>query len=437
MQTAFTDAQRADPDISESEKAIRGCVHCGFCTATCPTYVLLGDELDSPRGRIVLMKVMLESGRPADATTVKHIDRCLSCLSCMTTCPSGVNYMHLVDHARKHIEATFRRPLAERVLRAMLASVLTQPGRLRLVLTLARRFRRTGEALAKRLPPPLGPRLSAMLDLAPKRAPQDAPLEPGIYSPTGSGKPRARVALLAGCAQQILAPEINRATVRLLNRLDCEVVVPQEAGCCGALAHHLGSEQAALASVRANIAAWEDAGQLDAVIANASGCGTMLKDYGFLLRGDAAWKERAERTADFSRDLCEFVTTLGLPQGARAPAALRVAYQSACSMQHGQKLAGKPQALLRQAGFTVLEPAEAHLCCGSAGTYNVLQPEIANQLRARKAGHLAALRADVIASGNIGCMSQLEGAVPVPMVHTAELLDWATGGPPPLKLKLE
>ena len=351
----------------------------------------------------------------------------------MSTCPSGVHYMHLVDHARRHIEETYRRPWSERALRATLAFVLPRPGRLRLALALARRFRPWGEAFARRMPEPLKSRMIAMLALAPQRPALDPPLEAGTYSP--AGKTRARVALLAGCAQQTLAPEINRATVRLLNRLGCEVTVARQAGCCGALAHHLGREKDALAQARANIAAWEkEAHGADAIVANASGCGTMLKDYGFILRGEAEWAARAEAVAARARDLCEIVAKLGLPKSARAPSPLRVAYQSACSMQHGQKLDGKPQALLRQAGFTVVEPEEAHLCCGSAGTYNVLQPEIAQRLRERKAGNLAALKPDAIASGNIGCMTQLEGALDAPILHTVELLDWATGGPRPSKI---
>ena len=278
MQTEFSLAQLADPDIAESEKILRSCVHCGFCTATCPTYELLGDELDSPRGRIYLIKNMPEKGGKVAPETVKHIDRCLSCLSCLTTCPSGVNYMHLVDHGRRHIEAHYRRPLRERLMRRVLARVLTSPARLRAALHMAR----LGKPFAGFAPKMLRP----LLALAPRRVPAASPLH-WIETFPAEGEKRMRVALLPGCAQQVLAPEINLATIRLLTRHGVEIVVAPGSLCCGALQHHLGEEAPALSLARANIDAWEkaaEAGGLDAVVANASGCGTMLKDYGFLLR---------------------------------------------------------------------------------------------------------------------------------------------------------
>jgi glycolate oxidase iron-sulfur subunit len=287
MQTTFTKEQLANPDVAESEKILRRCVHCGFCTATCPTYVLLGDELDSPRGRIYLIKDMLENDRPASAQVVKHIDRCLSCLACMTTCPSDVHYMHLVDHARKHIEETYKRPLGDRALRSVLALVLPSPTLFRLALIgaeLARPF-------ASLLPQhgKLG-QVRAMLGLAPARVPSPSPADrPQVFA--AEGQRRIRVALLNGCAQQVLAPEINEATIRLLTRHGAEVVVARGAGCCGALTHHMGKEGLALRSARSNIDAWsrELAGPgLDAVVINASGCGTTVKDYGFMLREDPA-----------------------------------------------------------------------------------------------------------------------------------------------------
>ncbi|MDE2005316.1 MAG: glycolate oxidase subunit GlcF [Rhodospirillales bacterium] len=429
MQTSFTPEQLRDPDLAESNKVLRTCVHCGFCTATCPTFRLLGDELDSPRGRIYLIKDMLESGRDASALEAKHIDRCLSCLSCMTTCPSGVNYMHLVDHARAHIERTFRRPWHERVLRAALAAILPYPARLRAALAAAR----LGRGLGALLPGshPLGKRLKAMLALAPARCAQAASVGPGVYPAQGSRK--ARVALLAGCAQQVLAPEINAATIRLLTRLGVEVVIPASAGCCGALTLHMGRHDEGMAAAAANVAAWSRAiadGGLDAIVINASGCGTSVKEYGFLFRNAAPeLRDAAARVAGLARDVTEYLTAFGYAP-TRPPSGLTVAYHSACSLQHGQQVTEEPKALLAQAGFTVTEPAEAHLCCGSAGTYNLLQPDLAGRLRARKLENLRATRPDLIAAGNIGCLTQLAGDG-IPVAHTVALLDWMAGGPAP------
>ena len=424
MQTEFTLAQLADPDVAASEKILRACVQCGFCTATCPTYVLLGDELDSPRGRIVLIKNMLERAGPVPAETVKHIDRCLSCLACMTTCPSGVHYMHLVDHGRRHIEAHYRRALTERLLRRLLGRVLTRPGLMRAALRAAR--------LAKPFAGLAPQRLRPLLALAPASVAAASPVDrPQIFP--AEGVRRMRVALLSGCAQQVLAPEINAATIRLLTRLGADVVVAPGSGCCGALQHHLGDEAAALRLARANIDAWAAAaatGVLDAVVANASGCGTMLKDYGFLLRTDPAYAEKAERLAVKARDISEVAAELGVKPAAKVPP-LRVAYHSACSLQHGQNIDREPRELLVAAGFAVVEVPEGHLCCGSAGTYNLLQPTLAAALRDRKLANIALTKADLIAAGNIGCITQLAGAAPLPVVHTVELLDWATGGPMP------
>ncbi len=426
MQTDFSLAQLADPDTAESEKILRTCVHCGFCTATCPTYVLLGDELDSPRGRIYLIKNMLEDdGKTISPETVKHIDRCLSCLACMTTCPSGVNYMHLVDHGRRHIAEHYRRPPTERLLRRLLGVVLTRPTLLRAVLHAAR--------LTKPFLGLMPQRLRPLVALAPRTVPPASAMDrPQIFP--AEGVRRMRVALLPGCAQQVLMPEINEATIRLLVRHGCEVVVASGSGCCGALVHHLGDEMPALNFARANIDAWERlriSGGLDAIVANASGCGTMLKDYGFLLRTDPAYAEAAARTAAMARDISEVMAELGLRPGSPALPALRVAYHSACSLQHGQGVDREPRALLAAAGFTVAEVPEGHLCCGSAGTYNLLQPELAAALRERKLANIALTGADLVAAGNIGCITQLAKGAPLPIVHTAELLDWATGGPIP------
>jgi glycolate oxidase iron-sulfur subunit len=427
MQTNFSLAQLADPDTQEADKILRACVHCGFCTATCPTYVLLGDELDSPRGRIYLIKDMLEKDRPADARTVKHIDRCLSCLSCMTTCPSGVHYMHLVDQARAHIEETYERPLVDRILRRLLGAVLPRPGLFRLALI--------GGLLAKPFARVLPARLGAMLKLTPALLPgPSAANEPHVYP--AEGETRLRVALLTGCAQQVLAPQINEATIRLLTRHGCEVVVAQGAGCCGSLTHHLGQEDSAYAFARANIAVWSalyGGKGPDRVVVNASGCGTTIKDYGFMFRTQPDWAARAERISAATRDISELLAELGLRKPVQS-SGLVVAYQSACSLQHGQKVTQAPKALLAAAGFVVKDIPEAHLCCGSAGTYNLLQPEIANRLRERKVANIESVRPQVIASGNIGCMTQISGGTRIPVVHTVELLDWATGGPKPAAL---
>jgi glycolate oxidase iron-sulfur subunit len=427
MQTTFTTEQLKDPDTRTSEKILRTCVHCGFCTATCPTYVLLGDELDSPRGRIYLMKQMLESGQPPAAETVKHIDRCLSCLSCMTTCPSGVHYMHLVDHGRAYIEKHFRRPLPDRLNRWLLQRTLPYPALFRLSLL--------GAALARPFAGLLPARLRTMLELAPRALPAPSTVDrPQTFQ--AQGQRRARVAMLTGCAQQVIAPQINEATMRLLTRLGVELVVPKRMGCCGALTHHMGNEHAALAFARANIDAWTteiERGGLDAVIINASGCGTTVKDYGHMLREDPAYAAKAARIATLTKDVTEFLTDLGLP-AVTNDTDLVVAYHSACSMQHGQKITTLPKKLLTDAGFTVKDVPEGHLCCGSAGTYNILQPEIARRLRDRKVANIERVRPDVIATGNIGCMTQIGSGTAIPIVHTVELLDWATGGPRPQAL---
>lgn len=422
MQTNFTPEQLATPRIDAANQILRKCVHCGFCTATCPTYVLLGDELDSPRGRIYLIKNMLESGAPADARTVKHIDRCLSCLSCMTTCPSGVNYMHLVDEARAHVEETYNRPLFDRLLRSVLAYTMPRPALFRLSL------------IAAKLASPLAPvarsfgatRIAALLGLVPKRLPTPERIgQPGTYPATVEKK--GRVALLMGCVQSVLDPGINAATIRLLTRLGYEVVVSGEEACCGSLTHHMGKDADALSHARRSIDQWT-AAEVDHVIITASGCGTTIKDYGHMLRHDAAYAEKARAISAKAMDVTEFLVTQELPA---AQGGLRLAYHSACSMQHGQKIRTEPQRLLRHAGFTVMEVPEGHLCCGSAGTYNILQPEIATRLRDRKVANIEALNPQAIATGNIGCITQIGLGTGIPILHTVELLDWAYGGPKP------
>jgi glycolate oxidase iron-sulfur subunit len=430
MQTNFTAEQLRDPETAAANQVLRTCVHCGLCTATCPTFLLLGDELDSPRGRIYLIKDMLEAQRPATEDVVRHIDRCLSCLACMTTCPSGVNYMHLVDHARTYIERTYRRPWHERALRTALGAVLPRPRLFRLALLGARLVRPLGRLLPRG--GVLGQRLRAMLELAPSRLPaSNGASAPQVHRAQSAR--RARVALLTGCAQQVLSPEINQATIRLLTRMGIEVVVPRGAGCCGALTHHMGQHDAAMASARANIAAWSEQLEgegLDAVVINASGCGTTVKDYGFMFRTEPEpWRTNAERIAALACDISELLSRLNYEPTRPAPD-LKIAYHSACSLQHGQRITAEPKTLLQRAGFTVVEPAESHICCGSAGTYNMLQPAIASRLRERKLGNLRATRPDLIATGNIGCITQLGGGG-LPVVHTVELLDWMAGGPVP------
>lgn len=422
MQTYFTEAQLADPKLAKANKILRTCVHCGFCTATCPTYQVLGDELDSPRGRIYLIKEMLESGRPADARTVKHIDRCLSCLACVSTCPSGVDYMHLIDQARAYVETTYKRPWHDRALRWVLAKVIPNPTLFRLSLLAAK----IGRPFAPLIP---DARLRAMLAMAPKTIPPVSRNDdPQTFAATGER--RMRVALMTGCAQKALNTDINDATIRLLRRLGCEVVIPRGMGCCGALTHHMGREDDAHGSAAANVAAFmaeKAAGGLDAIVINTSGCGTTVKDYGHMLGG-----EEAATVSALTMDISELLVKLGLPEG--GPKGVRVAYHAACSLQHGQQVKTAPKDLLKRVGFTVVEPADSHLCCGSAGTYNLLQPEISQQLKARKVETLEAKNPDVIAAGNIGCMMQIGSGTGVPVVHTVELLDWALGGPKPRAL---
>jgi glycolate oxidase iron-sulfur subunit len=428
MQTSFTPEQLADPKLQEADKILRSCVHCGFCTATCPTYVLRGDELDSPRGRIYLIKDMLEGGKPASENVVKHIDRCLSCLSCMTTCPSGVHYMHLVDQARAHIEKTYHRPFADRMHRQMLATVLTRPWLFRLSLMGAAALRP-----ARRF---LSGRLRTMLDMAPASLPGPSPVDkPQVFPAEGTRV--KRVALLSGCAQQVLDTSINEATIRLLTRHGVEVVIARGMGCCGALPHHMGREEEGKALALANIRAWTreiEGSGLDAIVVNASGCGTTVKDYGHMFHEDAAWAEKAAKVASLACDVTELLDRLKLGAPVR-PTGQRIAYHAACSLQHGQRVRLQPKALLAAAGFSVKDVPEGHICCGSAGTYNILQPEIAGQLRDRKVRNIEKTAPLAVATGNIGCMTQIASGTGIPVVHTVELLDWATGGPLPAKLR--
>jgi len=427
MQTNFSIDQLADPDIQHAEDILRKCVHCGFCTATCPTYVLLGDELDSPRGRIYLIKNMLEKSSPVSAKVVKHIDRCLSCLGCMTTCPSGVNYMHLVDRARSHINDNFRRPFSDRVLRAFLALVLPNPRLFRLMLASGK--------LAKVFKPLMPRNISNLLSLVPTKIPRASNTD-SVGITRAQGKRKYQVALLPGCAQRVLDPEINEATIRLLARHGCDVAITPSTGCCGAITHHMGKTSLASGSMKANILAWtqeiEEHG-LDAIITNTSGCGTMLKDYGHVFQDDESLAKKAQEVSNRIFDISEFLAKIGI--AGTVPLKLTLAYHSACSLQHGQGVHQTPKDLLSESGFNVIDIPEGHLCCGSAGTYNMLQPDLASRLLDRKLHNISMVKPDVIAAGNIGCITQLSSGTETPVVHTVQLLDWATGGPVPAPLQ--
>ena len=423
MQTNFSEEQLRDPSLKRANEILRTCIHCGMCQATCPTYQLLGDELDSPRGRIYLMKDMLENGRPADAATVTHIDRCLSCLACMTTCPSGVHYMHLVDYTRQYIEQTYRRPLTDRALRWILKEIIPYPRRFRLALLGAR----IGRGFRGLMP---DARLRAMLEMAPDHIPpvsrNDDPQE---FQAIGEAK--WRVVLMTGCAQKALRTNINEATIRLLRRLGCNVVIARGATCCGALTHHMGKVKDSHRQASDCISAWTDGfGEdgPDAIIINASGCGTTVKDFGYMFR-NSDLADKAKAVSERALDITEFLERVEFPQ--LKPNGIRVTYHSACSLQHGQSVRSSPKRLLESAGFECNEPVESHLCCGSAGTYNLLQPELSDQLKRRKVRAIEQRSPDVVASGNIGCIMQIGGGTEVPVVHTVELLDWATGGEVP------
>jgi len=426
MQTFFEKDQLADLDFKRSNEILRACVHCGFCTATCPTYQVLGDELDSPRGRIYLIKEMLESGRKPDKKTVTHIDRCLSCLACMTTCPSGVHYMHLVDHARAYIEDNYKRPLDERFLRWLLSRILPYPMRFRIALILAK----IAKPFSWLIP---DARLKAMIKMVPQKIP---PIslndDPQSFFPDNLNK--MRVALMTGCAQRALDTDINDATIRVLNRFGCEVVIAEGQGCCGSLSHHMGKKNDAKSAALKNLNAWYSElskGRLDAVIINTSGCGTTVKDYPHMFKG-TEHEEKAKIIASLTKDISEILAELELP--VLEEKQTHVVYHAACSLQHGQQISNFPKDILKQCGYRISEPKNSHLCCGSAGTYNLLQPKISDELKNRKVQSLEAKKPDIIAAGNIGCMMQIASSTNTPVVHTVELVDWATGGPKPTKL---
>lgn len=431
MQTAITKEALKHPEVKLSESILRSCVHCGFCNATCPTYQVFGNELEGPRGRIYLMKSVLEDRIPLNRQIVEHLDNCLACLSCETTCPSGVRYSHLMDPMRERIEADYSRPLLEKLQRFSLTLILPNPARFRLALNLAR----LAKPLAWLLPRPL----KNMVRMAPMMLPARSRLD--NYSlHAAQGARRARVALLAGCAQRVVGPYINDATIRYLTRIGCEVVLPPNAGCCGALVYHMGNHKDSLPMMKTNINAWHaemETGGLDYIVINTSGCGSVVKDYGHIFRNDPEYAHKAAAVSNIVRDFSEVADELGIPQGVtiKAPEGLNVAYHDACSLQHAQKIRHQPRNLLTMAGYRVQEIPQGHLCCGSAGTYNLLKPQTATQLGKDKVRNIARLKPDVVSMGNLGCMEQIAGFTKIPVAHTAELLDWATGGRPPHSMR--
>ncbi len=444
MQTQFHDTQLADPDIAEADAVLRRCVHCGFCLPACPTYTLLSDERDSPRGRIYLIKEILEteastSPKPSSSpTATKHLDRCLSCLSCQTACPSGVDYRRLIDVARVRVNQSAKRPLWDRVTRWLCAHLFSRSAWFAAALAVGRSVSKI----------PLPSALQFLLAPIPKHAPLVQPVAPGCYPAPG----KERVILARSCVQPVLRPEIDQAALEILNRAGVTVVVPEAGGCCGAIPHHLGRRAHAQSLAAANIKAWRDIeadGPVDAVVSTAGGCGVALADYGHLLARHRDMAEEAEKWAakviDISRFLAERLwpgltfdhrTSDHISNDHETASSRRpvVAYHSACSLQHGQGVADQPVGLLEKAGFTVRLPEDGHLCCGSAGTYSLFQPTIADHLGHKKATSLAACQADILVSGNIGCLEHLAGRLDIPVLHIVELLNWASGGTRPVAL---
>ena len=425
MQTNFTEEQLEQKDNKSSEKIIKKCVHCGMCNATCPTFNLLGDELDSPRGRIYLIQDMLENEKKPTANIVKHIDRCLSCYSCMTTCPAGVNYMHLIDHGRKYIEKNYERSFFDKIIRNFLSIVLPNNKLFKLSSLLVK--------IAKPFKLLLPSKIKDMMDLMPTFFPKKMLKEKEIYSPRGKKK-ISRVALLTGCVQKEISPQINEATIRILNRHGVEVIVPKKIKCCGSLNHHLGKNEDANIDFVNNINVWYDEylkGNLDAILSNTSGCGTTIKDYGFIFRNNKEMKKKAQKISELTKDISEYLLDNLKLNFKKKEKNFRIAYHSACSMQHGQKVHSQPIDLLSKTKNEILEIPDGHLCCGSAGTYNILQPKIAKQLLKDKVKNIEDLKPEIIATGNIGCITQISNGTNIPILHTIEILDWYTGGPKP------
>ncbi|MBB5686348.1 glycolate oxidase subunit GlcF [Sphingobium boeckii] len=426
MKTYFTEQQIASPILQEAASEIEKCRHYGFCTATCPTYVLLGDELDSPRGRVDLIGKMLEAGGVPDPSTVKHLDRCLSCMACTTTCPTSIDYGKLIDIGREYIEENYRRPLAERALRTLIAKVLPNPALFRLSMLAA--------SVARPFSGVLGSKLAGMIAMTKALKPQKSDFA-HLERVDSSGAAGYRVALLEGCVQKVIGVQINDATIRILSRHGCEIYKPRSVGCCGSLPLHMGRGDEARALARRAVDAWHSAivdEGVQAIIINASGCGTTIKDYGHLLKGDPDYASKAQIVADHALDISEWLVRIGIEPV--APLGLRVAYHDPCSLQHAQRVTSQPRQLLTRVGCDVVNVPERHMCCGSAGTYNMLQPEIAGRLGKRKAENISRTKPEVIATGNIGCMNQIQQYSDVPIVHFVELLDWATGGKKPVAL---
>lgn len=413
MQTQLAPPYQGTPEGRQAEEILRRCVHCGFCTATCPTYQLLGDELDGPRGRIYLIKQVLEGATPT-AATQQHLDRCLTCRNCESTCPSGVQYGQLVEIGRQLVDAQVERPRAERAKRWLLKEGLTSP--------LFAPAMKLGQALRPLVP-------AALRDKVPAKAPSQAHRWP-------TRAHARKVLMLMGCVQPAMMPNINSATARVLDAAGIQTLVADGAGCCGAIRSHLNDHEGGLADMRRNIDAWwplveglTEAGQVEAIVMNASGCGLTVKEYGQALAHDPAYRDKAARISALTRDLSELLPDL-LPAlksrlGGRRPDQ-RLAYHPPCTLQHGQRLRGGVEGALRELGFSVeLAPCDSHLCCGSAGTYSVLQPELSKQLRDRKLAALAPLQAQTIVSANIGCIQQLQSGSALPVRHWVELLDEA------------
>ena len=431
MQTNFTKKQLQDSNISSADGILRKCVHCGFCNATCPTYQIVGDELDGPRGRIYLIKDMLENDKPANEKIAKHIDRCLSCYACMTTCPSGVNYMHLVDHARNHIEKTFVRPFFDRFIRNLLSKILPSPTLFRMAGYSARLFYPFRFLFPKKI--------KNMMKYMPNSFPVSRQENKEIYSSVG--KTYARVALLTRCVQRVISPQINDATIDILNRHGVEVIVPKKVDCCGSLNHHLGKEELAHKSFINNINSWfkwYEEKNLDAILVTTSGCGTTLKDYGYIFRDhpDKELRRKAKMVSSLAKDVTEYLGKNIKLNYVKKDKKFTIAYHSACSMQHGQKIHSQPMDLLKKTGNEIVEIPDGHLCCGSAGTYNLLQDEMAAELLKRKVSNIDKVKPDFISTGNIGCMTQISSGTKIPIVHTIEILNWYTGGEKPIAINL-
>ncbi len=414
MQTNLAPEFKGTREGEAAEAILRKRVHCGFCTATCPTYQLLGDELDGPRGRIYLMKQVLE-GAPVTRATQQHLDRCLTCRNCESTCPSGVQYGQLVDIGRQIVEERVERPKGETAVRWLLKEGLTSP--------LFSPAMALGQLVRPLLP-------AALKNKVPERAGPRAKLWP-------QREHKRKVLMLLGCVQPAMAPNINSATARVLDACGIQTLVADEAGCCGAIRSHLADHEGGLDDMRRNIDAWwplveglTSQGKVEAIVMNASGCGVTVKDYGHALAHDPAYADKARRVSELTRDLSELLPDIAaqLKGKLKSPRSQRLAFHPPCTLQHGQQLRGGVETQLRELGFEVsLAANESHLCCGSAGTYSVLQPELAYQLRDRKLGHLAPLEAQVIVSANIGCIQHLQSGTATPVRHWVEVLDEALG----------